>query len=765
MKPQSLLLVTFLSSAVNLVFAQQEQAAKKDTIYYLPPVIVTATQAHERETPATFSNLNAQEIRQRYTAQDVPAVLSELPSIVHYSWNGNDIGYTFLNLRGFEQRRISVMINGIPQNDPEDHQVYWIDMPDMLGYTNNIQIQRGAGSAFYGPPAIGGSINIVTTPVTTQPKISLSGDWGFQEFGSENKTEINTRKYSVALSSGLISNRYALYGSLSKIKSEGYRQHSWVDFSSYFIGAARFDETMTTRIHLFGGPIADGLSYVGIPKFYNDDKKLRRTNYSFWDFDATRTKVGYFVEQKTQTIENFFQPHYEILHEWKLSPKLTLHNTLFYVQGDGFFDYDGDWVPFDSTASRWFRTYVGYDSTFGVSKFLTFVLRGFVGNKQWGWLPRAEVEHDRGKLTLGGELRIHRSVHWGKIVVASELPSASFDPDFHFYEYNGEKDMISVYGHELYRLDDATTLMTDVQFAYNRYGIHNEKFLGNDFDISYYFVNPHVGINRNFSDQLNGYISLGHTSREPRLRNLYAAEDSWFGANPQFEADIVVGTKPLVHYKFDKPFAKPEHLLDIELGGSYRLDKGKISVNLYWMEFQDELIQSGKIDIFGAPVTGNAERTRHLGVELEGAYPLTPEVELSGNATLSSNELIRYRFYDTDVGNYRSLDGNPIAGFPDVLANLRLTYHTERFRGSLFMKHVGAFYTDNFKDEKNKVDAYSVFDLDVAYQLPPLFTNGEITLTGKIRNLFNKLYLAGGEGKEFFPAAERNYFFGLNVSF
>ncbi len=756
-----LLFLIFLFSTTSLVLAQ-EPPAKKDTVYYLPPMIITATQARERETPVTFSDLNAREIKDRYVMQDAPAVLSELPSIVHFSWNGNDIGYTFLNLRGFEQRRISVMINGIPQNDPEDHQVYWIDMPDMLAYTNNIQIQRGAGSAFYGPPAIGGSINIVTTPVTAQPKISLSAGWGFQELGGENRTALNTRKYSLALSSGLISNRYALYGNLSKIKSEGYRQHSWVDFNSYFIGVARFDETMTTRVHLFGGPIADGLSYIGIPKFYNSDKNLRRVNYSSWDFDETGTKVGFFVEQKPQTIENFFQPHYEILHEWKLSPKITLHNTLFYVQGDGFFDYDGDWVPYDPTASSWFRKYVGYDSTFGVSKFPTFLLRGFVGNKQWGWLPRTEIEHARGRITLGGELRIHRSVHLGKIQFASELPSPSYDPDFHFYEYNGEKDMISLYGHELYRIDDATTLMADLQLAYNRYGIHNEKFLGNNFDISYYFVNPHVGVNRNFSDQLNGYVSFAYTSREPRLRNLYAAEDTWFGAKPEFEAETVGGG---LRYHFDRPFAKPEHLFDVELGSSYLLDKGKISLNLYWMEFRDELIKSGRIDIFGASVLLNARRTRHVGVELEGKYRFIEPLEISGNLTVSTNRIVNHSLFDPQDQVYRNLDNNPIAGFPDILGNARLRYSTADWSLSLLIKYVGSFHTDNLNDDRNKVDAFTVADLDATWKLPTSIQNTEFQLVGKIRNLFNKLYLASGEGSAFYPAAERNYYIGLSVNF
>jgi iron complex outermembrane receptor protein len=761
MERRLLVFAVVLCAALNCLLAQEDQPAKKDTIFYISPVIITATHARERETPVTFSDIGAQEIKERYAAEDVPSLLSELPSIVHYSQNGNDIGYTFLNLRGFEQRRISVMINGVPQNDPEDQQVYWIDMPDLLEYSNSIQIQRGAGSAFYGPAAIGGSINIETMPATSRPKISLSSDWGFQEFGGEARTVLNTRKYSFGLSSGLISNQYILYGNLSKINSEGYREHSWVDLESYYIGTARFDESMTTRINVYGGPITDGLAYVGIPKFYNDDLTLRRANYSDWGLDQTGTHLAYYVPQKPQANESFFQPHYEILHEWKLSPKLTLYNTLFYIQGDGYFDYDGDWVWSDPTASNWFHTVVGYDSTFGTSKFPSLLLRGFVGNKQWGWLPRIEIEHDHGKLTLGGELRVHRSVHWGKIEYASEYPSPSFDPDFHFYQYNGKKDIASLYGHEVFRPDDATTLMADVQFAYNAYGFHDEKFLGNSFDIPYYFVNPRLGVNRNFTEELSGYVSVGYTSREPTLRNLYAGEDAWFGARPQFEATTVGGT---VSYMFDQPYAKPENLLDVEVGSSYLFGKGKASVNLYWMEFRDELIENGKLDIFGAPVTGNAERTRHVGLELTAKYDVTSSLELSGNATVSSNKLVKYTFYNTDIDEYQSLDGNPIAQFPDVLANWRLTYHNDKFYGSVLMKYVGAFYTDNLKNENNKVDAYTVFDFDGSYSLPALLDNTGIAVTLKVRNLFNKLYMAGGQGDQFFPAAERSYFLGLAVN-
>ena len=231
------------------------------------PITVTATRGRERETPVTFSTLEERSLRERHTVQDIPALLAELPSTTYYSESGNGIGYTYLNIRGFDARRIAVMVNGIPQNDPEDHNVYWLDFPDLAGSAEDIQVQRGAGSSFYGPPAIGGSVNLVTSHLGRERSLSLTAGIG----------SYNTRKYSAAFSSGLVDNRYAMHARLSKILSSGYRDRAWSDFNSYFLGFARYDETMTTQVHLYGGPISDGLAYYGIPKADVQDRDRRRS--------------------------------------------------------------------------------------------------------------------------------------------------------------------------------------------------------------------------------------------------------------------------------------------------------------------------------------------------------------------------------------------------------------------------------------------------------------------------------------------------------
>jgi iron complex outermembrane receptor protein len=746
------------------LFAEEKSFSEKDTVFHMSPVIVTATQATERVTPVTFSDLNRAQLRQRYSTQDVPVLLSELPSVTYYSENGNGLGYNYINVRGFDQRRISIMVNGVPQNDPEDHNVYWIDFPDLMASAGNIQMQRGAGSAFYGPPAIGGSVNLVTNPFMQNPSLTFEAIAGFQEYGDTKTTKLATRKYGVSVNSGLVDQRYMFYSRLSKITTDGYRKNAYDDLNSYFVGAVRFDENMTTRFHIYGGPFSDGLVYNGVPKFYNKDPTLRRTNYNYFELNPAEDTVSYATFRKPQEVENFSQPHYELLHDWQISKAIVLHNTIFFVQGEGYFDYDGDWVPYydshnkPTTSTLWFRKYVGYDSTFGVTTFPSLLLRGFVGNKQWGWMPRADIAHYDGQLTLGAEIRIHRSTHWGKIQYASQAPSATYDPDFRFYEYNGEKDMLSLYAHELYHLRDEVTLMADLQLVYNRYGVVDEKFLNNNFTVPYYFLNPRFGMNYNIDEHWNGYVSLAYTSREPTLRNLYAPEDAYFGATPQFNADTLGGN---IKYDFTSPIAKPEKLFDVEMGTGYHAENLRVSANVYWMEFADELIKSGSVDIFGQPVTGNAERTRHIGIELDGAASVTENLSLSGNVTISRNRLVKYAVIN-DYGTRVSLNDNPIAGFPDLLGNLRITYSQNKLTASVTAKHVGAFYTDNFKNAGHRNDAYSVFNAEAFYQLPAIF-NTELTIRGEIRNAFNLLYTMSGEGEEFFPAAERNFVMGISA--
>src|SRR3990170_7846171 len=345
-------------------------------------VLVEASVGKERITPVTFEKIKRKDIEQNHTVQDIPEFLGNLPSATFYSESGNGIGYNYLSIRGFDQRRISVSINGIPQNDPEDHNVYWLDFPDLISSSELIQVQRGSSSGIIGYPAIGGSINIITSSFANETKLNLLGTFG----------SFNTRKYGVAVSNGLVNQKYSFYAKLSQTLSSGYRDKSWVKFNSYHLSAVRYDDNLTTQINFYGGPISDGLAYTGLPKFTIKDKNLRRKNYSYWEADDNQKRYSYKFERRSDEIENFSQPHFELLNDYKFNDDLTFNSSLFLVLGEGFFDYDGSWA--DTSYLR----LISANGFYPQNNPGNVLIRAQVENKQFGWIPRLNLKHKNGNL-------------------------------------------------------------------------------------------------------------------------------------------------------------------------------------------------------------------------------------------------------------------------------------------------------------------------------------------------------------------------------
>ena len=716
-------------------------------------VLVEASIGKKGVTPLTFEKIKREEIQKDYVVQDIPQYLSQLPSTTFYSENGNGIGYNYLSIRGFDQRRISVSINGIPQNDPEDHNVYWLDFPDLLASTELIQVQRGAGSGVIGYPAVGGSVNIITSPFSDKSKLNLSTSYG----------SFHTRKYSAAFSSGLIDNKYSFYAKLSQILSSGYRDLSWVKFNAYHFSAVRFDDNLTSQFNFYGGPISDGLAYTGVAKFAVKDRNLRRANYSYWEADESG--YTYTVNRRAEEIENFSQPHFELLNELKINDDLKFNSALFLVIGEGFFDYDGSWsIYYDD----YFRLRAnGFDTNYVPTNAL---IRAQVENKQYGWIPRLSISHKNGELIVGGELRIHRSIHWGSINYAENLPP-NISKDYRYYFYNGAKDIASIYAHESYRINEQINILGELQLAYHKYKLYNERYVGNDFSISDLFFNPRLGLNYKFTNQLSSFITLARVTREPRLKNYYDAAESSAGEVPQFELN------PDGTYNFSKPLVKPETMNDIEIGFAYNDQKLSTSINFYYMIFNDEIVKKGQVDRFGQPITGNVDETVHSGIELQAIAKLTDEFDIFGNVTFSNNEIKKGKYY-LSGNDFIELNGNSISGFPDVLANFGIQYNRNNLFLKLTGKYVGKMYSDNFdnklKEYLNRygafVDyndninyAYFVFDFYGSYdfKLFDALDNSKIFL--QVNNLFDNLYSAYAIGKEFFPAAERNFIAGIQI--
>jgi iron complex outermembrane receptor protein len=717
-------------------------------------VLVEASVGKRGITPLAFDQVKRKDIEDNYTVYDIPKYLSELPSTTFYSESGNGIGYNYLSIRGFDQRRITVSINGVPQNDPEDHNVYWLDFPDLLASTELIQVQRGAGSGVFGYPAIGGSINFITSAFTNKPRLELSASYG----------SYVTRKYSASFSSGLIDNQYSVYAKLGQILSSGYKDLTWVNFKNYFLSAVRYDRNFTTQFNFYGGPIEDGLGYTGVAKFAVKEKELRRKNYSYWETDDNG--YTFVVPRRPEEIENFSQPHFELLNEWQINDNLKMNSALFLVLGKGFFDYDGSWSVFYDDYFRLKEN--GFDTSFVPQNAL---IRAMVENTQYGWIPRFSLSHNNGVLFFGAELRKHKSLHWGSVNFAENLPPG-VNKEYRYYSYKGGKDIASVFFHESYNLSEQWNLLGELQLAYHNYRLHDEKYVGTNFTKNDLFINPRIGINYKPITPLNIYISFARVSREPRLKEYYDAAESSAGEVPQFEVN------PDGTYNFENPLVKPETMNDIEAGASFNTENLTITLNLFYMLFNDEIVKQGQVDRFGQPITGNVDRSIHMGAELSAILKvLDNRIEIFGNATLSQNTIEEGKFF-VDAQNSINLSGNRISGFPNFLANFGLSFKDMDLYLRLTGKYVGEFFSDNYDNNlKYYLDRFPGFvdysdNLNEAYFVSDFYASYEFNLLNgqtpwkifmQVNNIFDELYSAYAIGKEFFPAAERNWLAGIQV--
>ena len=136
-----------------------------------------------------YANIEREELEDENLGQDVPFLLRWTPSAVVTSDAGTGIGYTGIRIRGTDPTRINVTINGVPLNDAESHNVFWVDLPDFMTSVDNLQIQRGVGTSTNGSSAFGGTISLNTNKLYPNPYLHINSSIG----------SFDTRKLSVSL--------------------------------------------------------------------------------------------------------------------------------------------------------------------------------------------------------------------------------------------------------------------------------------------------------------------------------------------------------------------------------------------------------------------------------------------------------------------------------------------------------------------------------------------------------------------------------------
>ncbi|MCP4568755.1 MAG: TonB-dependent receptor [FCB group bacterium] len=712
-----------------------------EQIYPMDGVTVTAGRAVEGQTPVAFVNLDRETIDRDFDIGEFPALLENTPNVYAYSDAGGGLGYSYLKIRGFDAKRVPVYINGVPLNDPEDHSLYFVDLPDFASDVDDIQVQRGVGNSLYGDAAFGGSVNLLTSSFSRPRSFEISTGYGGFLQGSE--TVGLMRKSSVAYSTGLLNDGWSLSGRWVKQFSDGYRENSWYDGTAYYLSIGRLDEKMVTAVNIYGGPMKTHAAWDGIPRSVQAfDRRI-----NFYDYDSET--------------DNFNQPHFELHNIYALSENLTLNNTLFHIRGKGYYEQYRDSTDLMS-----------YGLADDPDLYSDLVRRKWVDKNQYGINSRMVHRSDRQSSSLGASYYFFESEHWGEVIWAEELSPSLLNystPD-RYYEYFGKYHNFSTYASHLHQVSDKLTVSGNLQLRYLRKNIHQtamEPYEGRIYTLDWLFLSPRVGATYDIDNNWSAFAGFSIASHEPNDEMIDDADDP--GAVPRLEI-IDDSVDPVV---YGEATVDPERIYDFELGARYRRANMSFDINLFWMDYKNEVVPNGQLNDDGQPTVGNAERSLHCGIETVLTYKPWSYLTVEGNYSFNDNWI---KEYDQLVSADSIISHNDVAvpGFPKYLANLALDFkygsarlvYRLRAVGRQFINYDGRYSPDSLDVS---IAPYTVSSIKGILNLGNLLGGAEFVLEGRVDNLFDAQYETFGYEwgdygyYAYWPAAERNWFVTLKM--
>lgn len=651
--------------------------------YLEDEVIITATRA-EKGTPTTYENVDEKQIDEINFAQDLPYLIQTTPSLVVSSDAGAGVGYSALRIRGTDITRINVTVNGVPLNDPESQGVFWVNMPDFASSISNLQVQRGVGTSTNGAAAFGASINIQSNDLNQNPYARFRSIAG----------SFNTWKNNVEFGTGLIDGKWSFDGRLSKIRSDGYVDRAFSDLKSYYLSGGYFGKTTMVKFVTFSGKERTYQSWYGIPKD---------------SLETNRTYNPYTYENET---DNYQQDHYQLHFTQKINKKLYLNTSLFYIQGKGYYEQYKD--------DQNFSDYQLPDILIGDTTISTtdLIRQKWLDNHFYGITYSLKYNSELSRITIGGSWNKYDGDHFGEVIWAQY--ASNMEKAYRWYDNKGIKQDFNVYGKLNQQINEHLSLYGDLQFRRINYeidGIHDDlRDISQTLNFS--FFNPKAGLYYNLNNDHSLYFSFAVANREPNRSNYRDADAS------------------------NQP--EPERLFDYELGYELNRPGMGLQVNIYFMDYKDQLVMTGEINNVGAAIMTNVSDSYRAGIEFLSSLKVSDKITWNANLSISRNKIKNFTEYvdDWDQGGQisKNLGETDLAFSPGIVAGSQLAFSpVNGLNINLISKYVGRQYIDNASSKSRSLDPYFINDVVINYKFKTKFIK-EIGLHLMLNNIFNEEY-------------------------
>ena len=705
----------------------------------LDEVIVNAPVAQVTNNYASLSN---EQLNRSNVGQNLPYLLSSTPALIATSDDGLGVGYTYFRIRGTDHTRINMTVNDVPLNDSESQTVFWVNMTDMSSSMSSIQVQRGVGSSTNGSASFGGSINMQTygKQMTAVDDSVSHVTLGF------NGGMYNT--FREMLSANIVlPNQWQANARFSKVNSDGFLYRTASDLYSYYGDLGWYGSHTQVVARFFGGSEKTGMGWDGVDHAtaYGLNGADRRYNpageYTTTAIDGSDS-TAYYPNQT----DNYAQQHAQLTFNHRFTPQWLLSATAHYTHGAGYYEqykrkklsYWG--LPYSHKAYGMYRKHLD--------------------NHFFGGVLTTRYISEPLDLQFGGAVNHYIGEHFGTLHYLED--TLVLPVNYEYYRNDAKKTDANIYAKANWRVinrgQEKLSLYADLQYRYVRYernGVNDEDMTNLPLEVNFHFFNPKAGLTYQNRSHLFS-ASFAIANREPNRNN--------YKENVLFDA-VTGDYVGLPH---------AERLYDYEVGYTYSHSRFALGANLYFMDYDNQLVLTGEYNDVGAYKTKNVKDSYRMGVELTAGVKIFDWLRWDGNLVASRNKILNYHqyvdLYDNQndwnwIGQDSVVGTTTIAFSPSITALSLFTFDVADFTATIQTSVVGKQYLDNTEDENASMRAYSTTNINLQYLLPVKL---EIRLLCQVNNIFNAKYAnnGGAEASRFADGSRCCWYYaqaGINV--
>ncbi len=647
----------------------------------LQEITVSADIAQARKTPVAFTNVSTAKLNEELASQDIPMILNSTPGAYATQQGGGD-GDARVTIRGFDQRNIAVMLDGIPVNDMENGWVYWSNWFGLDLVTKTMQVQRGLGASKLAIPSVGGTINILTKGINSKKQLRFR-----QEVGNNGYL-----RSTLGLTTGRLKNGWGISTALSYKQGNGWANALPTQGYFYYLRVDKEIGAHLFSLSGFGAPQEHGQRSFSSPIATFDTTYAKELGVGSDEFPGTGVDYGLRYNQHAGTLDGelintrnnyYHKPQISFRHSWNPTERVFLSNVAYLsigngggtrtrgslfgsddlVRNNGQFDLDSVYslnqtssiFKPDGLSENYLYASVNNHFWYGVLSTLEFRM-----NENWTFsggidLRNYEGEHKREIYDLlGGEFILNQGANRNYRLPENERLEVGDEIQYNYkgyvrwgglfgmleYEKNGLSAFVnlstatSAYAYEDF-LDQKVITLADTTFkvaAGDTITIGDQNYNINSSEAENYNIDwvirpsftAKTGAAYIFNDNHNVFFNVGYLSRPTRYTNVIIAN-----ATTDFDAEVAGDLRN-------------EEVISFEVGYGFKSSKFASNINAYYTNWNNKPLDFLP-SVLEDPADPESDRTlvniqglaaRHLGVELDFAWLLSDRLTVEGVVSL-----------------------------------------------------------------------------------------------------------------------------------